>query len=65
MSNTLNTILTGTLGVAGVQATEVVATSIPTPEELTSITQILLQVVIGILTIWKLVKKPKSNEPKN
>jgi hypothetical protein len=65
MQNTITTILTGTLGVAGVEVAEQVATTVPGPEEVQSIGQLIIQVVIGIITIWKLLKKPKSNEPKN
>jgi hypothetical protein len=65
MQNTITTILTGTLGVAGVEVAETVATTVPGPEEVQSIGQLIIQVVIGIITIWKLLKKPKTNEPKN
>jgi hypothetical protein len=65
MQNNITTILTGTLGVAGVEVAEAVATSVPGPEEVQSIGQLIIQVVIGIITIWKLIKKPKNNEPKN
>ena len=34
--------------------------SIPTPEEVQTIGQLLIQLIIGIVTIWKLVKKPKK-----
>ena len=64
MQNNFNTILTGILGVSTVEVTEVVAQSVPTPEEVSSIGQLLIQIVIGIVTVWKLLKK-KKDEPKN
>ena len=64
MQNNINTILTGILGVSTVEVTEVVAQSVPTPEEVSSIGQLLIQIVIGIVTVWKLLKK-KKDEPKN
>ena len=64
MQNNINTILTGILGVSTVEVTEVVAQSVPTPEEVSNIGQLLIQIVIGIVTVWKLLKK-KKDEPKN
>jgi hypothetical protein len=64
MKDHILTLMTGTVGVATVEVTEAVATSMPTPEEVSSIGQLLIQIIIGIVTVWKLVKKPK-NENKN
>lgn len=64
MKDNIFTLLTGSVGVASVQVTETVAQNIPTPEEVSSIGQLLIQIIIGIVTVWKLVKKPK-NENKN
>ena len=64
MKDNIFTLLTGSIGVATVQVTEAVAQNIPTPEEVSSIGQLLIQIIIGIVTVWKLVKKPK-NENKN
>lgn len=64
MKDQILTLMTGTVGVATVEVTEAVATSIPTPEEVSTIGQLLIQIIIGIVTVWKLVKKPK-NENKN
>jgi hypothetical protein len=64
MKDNIFTLLTGSVGVATVQVTEAVAQNIPTPEEVSSIGQLLIQIIIGIVTVWKLVKKPK-NENKN
>ena len=64
MKENILTLMTGSVGVATVQVTEAVATSIPTPEEVSSIGQLLIQIIIGIVTVWKLIKKPK-NENKN
>lgn len=65
MQNNFNTILTGILGVSTVEVTEVVAQSVPTPEEVSSIGQLLIQIVIGIVTVWKLIKKPKKDGNKD
>lgn len=62
MQNTINTILTGATGVGLVEATEVVSSGMPTPSEINDLGSLVIQVIIGIITIWKLVKKPK--EPK-
>lgn len=64
MKENLLTLMTGSVGVASVQVTEAVATTIPSPEEVSSIGQLLIQIIIGIVTVWKLIKKPK-NENKN
>jgi hypothetical protein len=64
MKDNLLTILTGSIGVAGVEVAEKVATTMPTPEEVSSIGQLIIQIFIGIVTVWKLIKKPK-NENKN
>lgn len=64
MKDQIITLATGTIGVATVEVTEAVASSMPTPEEVSTIGQLLIQIIIGIVTVWKLVKKPK-NENKN
>jgi hypothetical protein len=64
MKDNIITLLTGSVGVAGVEVAQTVATNIPTPEEVSTIGQLLIQIIIGIVTVWKLVKKPK-NENKN
>ena len=64
MKENILTLMTGSVGVASVQVTEAVATTIPSPEEVSSIGQLLIQIIIGIVTVWKLIKKPK-NENKN
>jgi len=64
MKDNIITLLTGSVGVAGVEVAETVATNMPTPEEVSTIGQLLIQIIIGIVTVWKLVKKPK-NENKN
>jgi hypothetical protein len=64
MKDHILTLMTGTVGVATVEVTEAVATTIPSPEEVSSIGQLLIQIIIGIVTVWKLIKKPK-NENKN
>lgn len=58
------TILTAGVGELLVAATGALneVTTIPTPEEVQTVGQLLIQLIIGIVTIWKLVKKPKKND---
>jgi hypothetical protein len=58
MQHNLNTLLTGTIGTAAVQIADQV--TMPAPEDIQSVGQLLIQVIIGIITIWKMVKKPKA-----
>ena len=60
MQNNINTILTGLGGLLSVEVTEAVTHSLPAPEDIANVGQIIIQVVIGIITIWKLIKKPKK-----
>lgn len=62
MQNNLSTLLVGGVGQVGVIMSTEVAQAIPSPEEVQTIGQLLIQLVIGIVTIWKLVKKPKNKE---
>jgi hypothetical protein len=60
MENNIGTIMTAVAGNVGVMLTTQVTENIPSPEEVQTIGQLLIQLVIGIVTIWKLVKKPKN-----
>lgn len=60
MENNVGTIMTAVAGNVGVMLTTQVTENIPSPEEVQTIGQLLIQLVIGIVTIWKLVKKPKN-----
>lgn len=62
MSNNIGTILTAAIGATAVEVTG--AVELPTPEQVQSIGQLALQAIIAIITIYKLVKKPKSNNDK-
>ena len=62
MENNIGTLLTGVAGNVGVMLTTQVTENIPSPEEVQTIGQLLIQLVIGIVTIWKLIKKPKNKE---
>ena len=59
---TKNTLLTAITGETLVLLTGVTDTVIPAPEEVQNVGQLIIQVIIGIITVWKLLKKPK--EPK-
>jgi hypothetical protein len=60
MQNNIHTLLTGAIGTTAVQIADQV--QMPAPEEVQSIGQLLIQLVIGIITIWKMVKKPKKTQ---
>jgi hypothetical protein len=62
MSNNIGTILTAAVGTAAVEVTG--AVNMPTPEEIQSVGQLALQAIIAIITIYKLVKKPKKQNDK-
>lgn len=59
--NNINTLLTGSLGTIAVSAADQL--SMPAAEEVQSFGQLLIQLIIGIITIWKMVKKPKPKDP--
>ena len=57
---TIGTGVFGTLLVSGTEAVnEVVAIG---PEDISTLGQLLIQLAIGIVTIWKLIKKPKNKD---
>lgn len=62
MENNVSTLLVGGVGQVGVMLSTQVAEAIPSPEDVQTIGQLLIQLVIGIVTIWKLVKKPKDKK---
>lgn len=63
LSEKISTIGTAGVGSILVAGTDAVASSaIPTPDEVSTIGQLLIQLAIGIVTIWKLLKKPKKEE---
>jgi hypothetical protein len=44
-----------------VAGTDVVATAtFPSPDEISTLGQLLIQLAIGIATIWRIIKKPKD-----
>jgi hypothetical protein len=55
MKQTILTAITGEslLTIAG-------AAEIPPTDEIQNVGQLVIQLIIGIITIWKLVKKPKK-----
>ena len=59
--NNINTLLTGSVGTLAVTLADQV--SMPAPEEVQSFGQLLIQLIIGVITIWKMIKKPKPKEP--
>jgi hypothetical protein len=57
MKDTLTTLVTGAAGVSAVQ----VAEAIPTADEIQSYGQLFIQLVIGIITVVKMLRKKKNN----
>lgn len=56
--NKISHFLTGTVGVTGIEiANNVDLSTISQTKEATSL---ILQLVIGIVTLWKMLKKPKT-----
>lgn len=60
MSEKFNTLLTGFTGVTLIEMVDVM----PTAEQITSIGQVLIQIAIGLVTLYRLLKdKNKQNPP--
>lgn len=57
MKDTLTTIATGLTGVGAVQ----LADTIPTSDDIQNYGQLIIQLVIGIFTVIKMLRKKKSN----
>lgn len=57
MKDTLTTIATGITGVGAVQ----LADTIPTSDDIQNYGQLIIQLVIGIITVIKMFRKKKSN----
>lgn len=55
-----STILTGLTGVTLIE----VVPSLPTPEEISQIGHLIIQIAIGLVTLYRLIKSPKSVAPK-
>lgn len=53
--------LTGTIGITSIQGVE----AIPAPTPASEIIKIAIQIVIGFITVWKMVKKPKVEKSTN
>lgn len=60
MNTNISTLLTAAVGETAIAATGL--TELPTPDNVQSIGQLIIQAIIAIITVWKLVKKPKNNE---
>lgn len=59
MHEKVNTILTATIGAASVQATDIAIDAISSAD-IAALTQTIVNVLIGIITIYKLLKKNKA-----
>jgi len=61
MKEQIGTIGTGVFGTLLVSGAEVVKeVAVIGPDEISTIGQLIIQLAIGIATIWKLIKKPKN-----
>ena len=61
VNDKITTIGTAGIGSLLVAGTDAVATAtIPSPDEISTLGQLLIQLAIGIATIWRIVKKPKN-----
>jgi hypothetical protein len=63
MQNKINTILTAAIGTSAVEVTQQMP--IPSTEDVQNIGQLIIQVLIGIVTLWKMLKKPKPKQDSN
>lgn len=59
----MNKILTIFLGSASIGSVEAV-NAIPTPDQLAEIGKLLIQLAIGIITIWKFISEMKKAKKK-
>lgn len=59
MQNNFGVLLTAVAGETAVALTG--AVQMPTPDEVQSVGQLIIQAIIALITVWKLVKKPKKN----
>lgn len=57
MRDTLTTIATGITGVGAVQ----LADTIPTSDDIQNYGQLIIQLIIGIITVFKMFKRKKDN----
>ena len=61
VNDKITTIGTAGIGSLLVAGTDAVATAtIPSPDEISTLGQLLIQLAIGIATIWRILKKPKN-----
>jgi hypothetical protein len=58
----ISTLLIASAGEAAVAVTG--AVEMPTPQDVQSVGQLIIQAIIALITVWKLVKKPKNNNDK-
>lgn len=63
MQTKINTFLTATIGASAVEAAQQMP--IPSSEDVQNMGQLIIQVLIGIVTLWKMLKKPKPKQDPN
>jgi hypothetical protein len=60
MKDTVDTLFTAAIGVGSVGVAGVAADAMPTAEDIQTIGQIIIQTIIGIITIYQLLKRKKK-----
>lgn len=63
MKDTLIKGITGEMAIIGTSAVASVV-EIPTPDEIQSFGQLIIQAIIGIITIWKVLKDKRNEKSK-
>lgn len=63
MQDKINTILTATIGASAVEVAQQMP--IPSTEDVQNIGQLIIQMLIGFVTLWKMLKKPKPKQDSN
>ena len=58
MNTNIDTLVTAVAGTSAVAVAGIV--NLPTPDEVQSVGQLLIQAIIAVITVWKLIKKPKT-----
>lgn len=63
MKDTLIKGITGEMAIIGTSAVASIV-EIPTPDEIQSFGQLIIQAIIGIITIWKVLKDKRNEKSK-
>lgn len=64
LNETVDTLTTGAVGVGALEAAPVIVDTISN-SNFNSIIELILQVVVGVVTLWRLIFKKNKNENGN